>query len=84
MDNEIIIPQLVSKTDYLANIAEQVAKEFAARLPISILPIPIPVEEFRIIQYWHVRNQQDEAHSWLRTIIKSAGEAINEQNRKSY
>lgn len=84
VDNEIIIPQLVSKTDYLANIAERVAREFAVQLPINILPIPIPVEEFRIVQYWHVRNQQDEAHSWLRGIVKSAGETINEKSRESY
>jgi len=76
VDNEIIIPQLVSKTDFLANVTELVAKEFAARLPINILPIPIPVEDFEIVQYWHVRNQADAAHSWLRKIIKSAGDSI--------
>ena len=77
VDNEIIIPQLVSKTDYLANVTQLVAKEFAARLPINILPIPIPVEEFQIVQYWHIRNQEDAAHNWLRKTIKSAGESIN-------
>lgn len=78
VDNEIIIPQLISKTDYLANVTELVAKEFATRLPIKILPIPIPVEEFPINQYWHIRNQEDTAHSWFRKTIKSVGDSIKD------
>lgn len=70
VENEVTIPQLVSQSDYLANIAELVAKEYVSWLPIKMLQLPIEIEDFEFYQYWHARHQKDPGHSWLRKLIK--------------
>lgn len=71
VENEVMIPQLVAKSDLLANVAVQVAKNFAEWLPIKTLPIPVSNTAFKFYQYWHIRHQKDPAHLWLRKTIKS-------------
>lgn len=71
VENESSIPQLVSQSDFLANIASLVAQQFLPWLPIKSFPLPIPNDEFELFQYWHVRHQKDPAHSWLRQMIRS-------------
>lgn len=70
VEQEAAIPHLVSTTDFLANVAELVAKEYVHWLPIKILPIPTESFQFDILQYWHVRNHLDPAHNWLRKNLK--------------
>jgi len=70
VENEVTIPQLVAATDFVANIAWLVAKEYLPWLPLRILPLPIHLEELRFFQYWHDRHHQDPGHVWLRQTIK--------------
>ncbi len=70
VENEVTIPQLVSQSDFLANIAELVAKEYVSWLPIRMVQLPIEIEDFEFYQYWHARHQKDPGHSWLRKVIK--------------
>ena len=72
VENEVTIPQLVSQSDFLANIAELVANEFLGWLPVQGLPIPLELEEVEFFQYWHARHQKDPGHAWLRKVIKQA------------
>lgn len=74
VENEVTIPQIVSKSNYVANIAELVAKEYVSWLPIKTLPLPIAMEDFELFQYWHARYQKDPGHSWLRQTIKKCFE----------
>ena len=77
VENEVTIPHLVTKTDYLANVVVLVAKAFAAWLPIKIMPLPIPITDIKFYQYWHTRHQKEPAHVWLRQTIKNVCETIN-------
>lgn len=70
LEYEAMIPEIVSRTDYLANIAERNAQKFSRWVPIDIQPIPLPAYTYEIHQYWHTRNQQDACHQWLRQTIK--------------
>ncbi len=72
MEHEVTFPRFVSNTNYLANVAELIAKEYASWLPIKILPLPISISDFDFYQYWHARLQMDPAHRWLRKQIKKA------------
>jgi LysR family transcriptional regulator, nod-box dependent transcriptional activator len=74
VENEIAIPQIVSQSNYLANVAELIAGEFLPWLPIKALPLPIEIDSFDINQYWHVRYQKDPGHTWLRQTIKKSFE----------
>jgi DNA-binding transcriptional LysR family regulator len=70
VENEVTIPHLVSQSDFLANIAELVAKEYLEWMPIKVLPLPIAIDDFEFYQYWHARHQKDPGHVWLRQLIK--------------
>ncbi len=72
VENEVMIPQLISKSDYLANIANLVAIEFLPWLPIRLVPLPVELDELEFFQYWHDRHQKDPGHNWLRQTIKKA------------
>lgn len=70
VENEVTIPQLVSQSDFLSNIAELVAKEYLGWLPIKVFPLPVDLDDFEFYQYWHARHQKDPGHAWLRKFIK--------------
>ena len=77
VENEVSIPHLVAKSDFLANVVQLVADAFIVFLPIKILPLPIPITDIKFYQYWHARYQKERAHIWLRQTIKNVCETIN-------
>lgn len=77
VENEVTIPHLVAKSDFLANVVELIANAFTAWLPIKIMPLPIPITDIKFYQYWHTRHQKEPAHIWLRQTIKNVCETIN-------
>lgn len=77
VENEVTIPQLVAKTDFVANVTELIAKSFAAFLPVKVMSLPIPINNIKFYQYWHARHQNDPAHMWMRQNIKNVCEIIN-------
>ncbi|MBW2367364.1 MAG: LysR family transcriptional regulator [Deltaproteobacteria bacterium] len=76
VEQETAIPRLVSTTDYLANVAESVAKEYIKWLPIKILPVPEMQHQFQTYQFWHIRHHMDPAHEWLRKTLKTVCEKL--------
>lgn len=76
VEQETAIPRLVSTTDYLANVAESVAKEYIKWLPIKIRPVPEMQHQFELYQFWHIRNHMDPAHEWLRKTVKTVCENL--------
>jgi DNA-binding transcriptional LysR family regulator len=80
VENEVTIPNLVANTDLLANVVKLVANAFVSWLPIKILPLPIPITDIKVYQYWHTRHQKEPAHAWLRQTIKNVCETINPNN----
>lgn len=77
VENEVSIPHLVAKSDFLSNVVELVANAFVTLLPIKIMPLPIPITDIKFYQYWHVRHQKDPAHVWMRQAMKNVCEVIN-------
>ena len=70
VENEVTIPQIVSQSNFIANIAELVANEYVSWLPIKAVSLPIEIDDFEFYQYWHARHQKDPGHCWLRKTIK--------------
>jgi len=70
VEHELLIPKLVSETDYIANISERLALEYVKYYPINTLPIPIDKTEFHVCQFWHTRTQNHPAHKWFRRLLK--------------
>jgi len=63
------IASLVSGSDYLVTLPEQLGRHLAAAGSIRILPLPFEVPSYYILQHWHERYSQDPASRWLRTIM---------------
>lgn len=59
-------------TSYLTmttrRVAEKINKEL---LRLTIAPVPFAVDDYVCNQYWHPKDNDDPAHKWMRTIMKS-------------
>lgn len=81
VEHEVLIPQLVAATNYIANMGELISRELIEGFPVKILPIPLKNTDCPVFQFWHARNQLDPAHRWFRKIVlKVAGEIGNRTN----
>lgn len=65
----LVAPHIVAETDLLLMLPARVARHFAQRLPLRLLPPPLPLSGFTIGQLWHDRTHRDPAHRWLRKLI---------------
>ncbi len=65
----LLAPFLVAKSDMVLTIGRRVAEDFAAMLPLRVLPPPITIPPFVTQLVWHERTQGDPAHQWFRAQI---------------
>jgi DNA-binding transcriptional LysR family regulator len=53
----------------------RVARRFADRLDVVLLPPPLELDSFAVELVWHRRSAEDPAHRWFRDqIVETAGE----------
>lgn len=74
--NFLLIPELVARTDLVATIGERVARHFAERLRLTVLPLPLPLERVRIAMVWHPRKHAEAAHRWLRGVLAEVASGV--------
>jgi DNA-binding transcriptional LysR family regulator len=65
----LLIPQLVSRSDFVATMGERVARYFAQRMKIQMLALPLDLGEVPITLAWHPRHHAEPPHQWLRGLI---------------
>jgi DNA-binding transcriptional LysR family regulator len=61
-----VLPMIIANSDLVAIIQGRLADAFVARVPIKVLPTPVPIPSSRICMFWHERYHRDPAVSWLR------------------
>lgn len=67
------LPFIVAGTNLIATVPERMARQFARRLKLQVLPVPLDLPAFRLTLLWHQRHHSDPAHRWLRaTMIETA------------
>ena len=64
------LPFLIAESDLVMTIPEDLGVAFSRMLPIRIYPPPMPLPNFEIKQYWHERHHAEDAHRWLRQLVK--------------
>ena len=69
------IDYLNAETDLLAAIPQRVARRFAEKFPLQIVPVTVPHEALRIQQMWHPQVHDQPAHRWLREEVLAAARA---------
>lgn len=65
-----LIPEILSKTDYVCTAPARLAQRFSHSL--DTLELPFNAQGFAMYLAWHPRNDVDPAIKWLRNQIKSS------------
>lgn len=63
---------MVPGTLLISTAQRRLATQFRSSLPIRILECPVPITPIRAALQWHVRNNNDPAHRFMREAIVSA------------
>jgi DNA-binding transcriptional LysR family regulator len=63
------IASLISTSDYIVILPEQLGKHVAGSGAIKLLELPFEMPVYDIAQHWHERYSQDPANRWLRGAI---------------
>ncbi|CDZ77429.1 HTH-type transcriptional regulator LeuO [Legionella massiliensis] len=62
------LPGTMYLTMTTRRVAEKINREL---LKLQIAPVPFEIDEYVCSQYWHPKDNDDPAHKWLRSIMKS-------------
>lgn len=78
VQQELTIPVLTATTDLVGTMAERIARGFMGKLPIRLLPVPLPRTRFDILQHWHASRGDDDAHVWLRGALRKVSASLTD------
>jgi DNA-binding transcriptional LysR family regulator len=62
----LVLPMIVADSDLLAVVPGRLAEAFKSRLPIKVMPPPVPIPSYDIRIHWHERYDRDPAIQWMR------------------
>ncbi len=63
------IAGIVTSTDCLAIVPEQLGEALAAYAAIRLLELPFQMPAYFVMQHWHERYTHDPANRWLRAVL---------------
>jgi DNA-binding transcriptional LysR family regulator len=63
------IVSILTSSDYIVTLPEQLGRRFAAGGNLKVLPLPFELPPYYIMQHWHERYSQDPANRWLRAVL---------------
>lgn len=64
--NFLLLPFVVSQTDYVSLVSRRLAEQLRKAAPIKILQAPFPTNRLYLDAYWSHRAHNDPAHRWFR------------------
>ncbi|OEU64812.1 MAG: LysR family transcriptional regulator [Desulfovibrio sp. S3730MH75] len=76
IQQEAIIPSLVSSSDLVGTLAERLAQIYTKILPVRTIHLPLENTTFEVLQHWHTLNDNDPAHIWMRGVIREVAESL--------
>jgi DNA-binding transcriptional LysR family regulator len=74
------MPFLVVGTELIATVHSRLARRLLPSLPITLLPVPLPMPELEQSMQWHKYRSQDPGLIWLRTLMQQATLAMDTPN----
>lgn len=66
------MPFLVVGTELIATVHVRLARRLLPALPITLLPVPLPMPELDQAMQWHKYRAQDPGLIWLRSLLLQA------------
>lgn len=70
------LPHLVVGTELVATMHTRLARLLAPALPVTLLPMPIPMPPLEQAMQWHKYRSTDPGLSWLRGLLQEASRAM--------
>lgn len=73
--------QSLKHNDYITHTVKRIATPMVKQIGLTLIPTPKDAPDtfhkghYQVKQYWHASKQEDPAHRWLRSFIKSIGES---------
>jgi len=67
---------LVLDTDMLLTVSRRVVMATASRFPLTILPTPLPVQDYALSMLWHPRVDGAAEDAWFRSVLVRATEVV--------
>lgn len=74
-----LIPDMVASSLLVLTTGRLFCERFCERLPLVILPCPVPLSPLLYYQLWHARSHTGAATRWLREIVKSVAQTLRNQ-----
>jgi len=75
--NFLVVPHLLVDSDLLVAMSRRTADLLCRRYPLRTRPLPIKMPPAQVTMAWHARNTGDEAHRWLRGLIRKAAGRVS-------
>lgn len=63
------IESILTTLDYVVTLPEQLGRHLASTAKVKLLPLPVDVPPYYIVQHWHERYTHDPASRWMRAIL---------------
>ncbi len=74
-----LIPAMVASSLLVLTTGRAYCERFTGRLPVRILPCPVPFPRMRYYQLWHARSHGSAAGKWLRERVKAVAARLQEE-----
>lgn len=65
----LALPFVVPGSDLVVTMPSRVAERFAKLMPLRVMPLPVALEPYEILLFWHSRVHTDPANQWLRQTL---------------
>lgn len=73
----LVIEDATERNDLVVAVSKHMCRVTIAALGLRTLPIPLVLAPVAINLAWHHRHDTDKAHTWLRTQVREALQAIS-------
>ena len=74
-----LIPSMVASTLLVLTTGRQYCERYVEKLPVKILPCPVPFPRLLYYQLWHERTHTSSAGRWLRERVKSVAASLQKE-----
>ncbi len=76
-----LIPSMVASSLLVLTTGRQYCERYEDKLPVRILPCPIPFPRLMYYQLWHERTHASNSARWLRERVKSVASALRNEEQ---
>ena len=76
-----LIPSMVASSLLVLTTGRQYCERYEDKLPVRILPCPIPFPRLMYYQLWHERTHASNSARWLRERVKSVASALRKEEQ---